>query len=323
MPRVETQGSGLATIFSIFLGLMLAAFVGVGAYTFHPPPSEQFALRDLTRREEQLLIARSPDQLSPAERAEWQRLTAERHQLQDAATRAQEGWGRRTSIILIVVATLAMAGSLVRADALPVLSNVLGYVRFVRRARAAAASFAEPVTDHEPGGLERRVEALEARMRLAASALDSRLSLLVMVPLMLGACMRPGGGGSQHLPPPGLLEGQATPLSLAFSVWGAGTGRLDRRFTDVRLHYRVGGSAPFAAIGGTVEQADDTRMRMRFELPPVGVVGDTVQYYFDYLLDGHRNTRDTVRIQVLRRGTSTSAGHHGLLTDGIPPAGQG
>ena len=34
------RSTGLRTIFSFFLGLMLTAFAGVGVYTFYPPPEE-------------------------------------------------------------------------------------------------------------------------------------------------------------------------------------------------------------------------------------------------------------------------------------------
>ena len=41
MPDVR-QGGGLQTIFGIFLGLMVTAFIGVGVYTFYPSPQAAF-----------------------------------------------------------------------------------------------------------------------------------------------------------------------------------------------------------------------------------------------------------------------------------------
>ena len=32
------MGGGLQVVFAIFLGLMVAAFVGIGVYTFYPSP---------------------------------------------------------------------------------------------------------------------------------------------------------------------------------------------------------------------------------------------------------------------------------------------
>ena len=59
----------LRTIFAFFLGLMLTAFVGVGVYTFHPPPQRfDKELRDLGRKEQALRDARAPNELTSADR---------------------------------------------------------------------------------------------------------------------------------------------------------------------------------------------------------------------------------------------------------------
>ena len=207
-------GTGLRIIFSIFLGLMLVAFAGVGVYTFYPPPEEfQAQIRELDRQEEMIRDSRPPDQLTEEDRAQIQELNQERYALQDAEREAQKPWGRNTSIILMVVATLAMAVSLIRADQLPVISNglllggvftmlygvgwiiatdastvrfvvltvalaitlALGYLRFVRSESTAAAGPHEDAPD--PEGLvamERRLRALEDRMQEAARVLGQR-----------------------------------------------------------------------------------------------------------------------------------------------------
>ena len=121
------RSSGLPTIFAIFLGLMVTAFVGVGVYTFHPPPQTEFNLQiqDLNRREQAIRNSRPPAELTTADRDQIQELNIERNELTDAARLARSAWGRSTSIILIAFATLAMAVSLVRAHQLPVISNGL------------------------------------------------------------------------------------------------------------------------------------------------------------------------------------------------------
>lgn len=123
----SAQGGGLQTIFAIFLGLMVAAFVGVGVYTFYPSPQRDFNRRieDLSRREEAIRNSRPPDDLTSSDRDRIQELADERHEIDDAARADREGWGRVTSIILIAFATLGMTISLVRADQLPVISNGL------------------------------------------------------------------------------------------------------------------------------------------------------------------------------------------------------
>jgi len=205
------QSSGLRIIFSIFQGLMLAVFVGVGGYTFYPPP-EQFdtQIRDLKRREQAIRNSKPENELTTADREQIQELVDQRNDLIDAAVEAEKPWARSTSVMLIVFATLAMAVSLVRTDQLPVISNGLllggvftmlygvgwivatdtsivrflvvtvafaitlglGYVRFVRRGRISPATAGSVI----PGGegladIERRLRDLEERMNEAAVAL--------------------------------------------------------------------------------------------------------------------------------------------------------
>lgn len=120
------RSDGLRTIFSVFLGLMLTVFIGVGVYTFHPPPeSFDSQIENLNLREQTVRNSQSQEELSAADRDELQDIDRRRSELLKAAEEARMPWGRSTSIILIVFATLTMAVSLVRADQLPVISNGL------------------------------------------------------------------------------------------------------------------------------------------------------------------------------------------------------
>jgi hypothetical protein len=160
---------------------MLTAFVGVGVYTFHRPPEQlENQVRELGRREAAIRNSRPTSELTAADQDRIQEIDRQRRELVDAATEARKPWGRSTSVILIVFATLTMAVSLVRADQLPVISNGLllgglftmlygvgwivatdtsiarflvmsaalvitlglGYVRFVRRATAPVSTVA-------------------------------------------------------------------------------------------------------------------------------------------------------------------------------------
>ena len=202
---------GLRTIFSLFLGLMFTAFAGVGVYTFYPP-SEEFStqIRDLNRREEIIRDSRPADQLTDEDRAQIQELNLQRYALQDAREEAEKPWGRNTSIILMVTATLAMAVSLVRASQLPVISNglllggvftmlyavgwiiatdssiarfvvmavallitlALGYIRFVQGGKAAAGGADATMPDADGlAKIELRLRDLEERMSEAGRAL--------------------------------------------------------------------------------------------------------------------------------------------------------
>jgi FtsH-binding integral membrane protein len=204
------KGGGLRTIFSVFLGLMLTAFVGVGVYTFHPPPAQhEREIRELSRSERAIRDSRPPGELTEAERAEVLELVARRDALSDAGEAARRPWGRTTSIILIVFATLTMGISLLRADQLPVISNglllggvfimlygvgwiiatdesvarflimtgslsitlALGYARFGRRAAPAGPSPGHAAERAGIAEIELRVRELELRLSDAASAL--------------------------------------------------------------------------------------------------------------------------------------------------------
>jgi hypothetical protein len=205
------RSTGLRTIFSFFLGLMLVAFAGVGVYTFYPPPDEfNTQIRELNRREEMIRDSRPADQLTEEDRAQIREVNQERYALQDALREAQRPWGRTTSIILMVTATVAMAVSLIQAGQLSVISNglllggvftmlygvgwiiatdvskarfvvmaialaitlALGYVRFVRGGKKASGRADAAAPDPEGlAAIEVRLRALEERLQEAARAL--------------------------------------------------------------------------------------------------------------------------------------------------------
>lgn len=206
------QSSGLQTIFTIFLGLMVTAFVGVGVYTFYPSPQTEINRRivDLNREEQAVRNSKAPNELTPADRAKIQEITGELNRTQDAGRVSREAWGLRTSIILIAFATLAMAISLVRAEQLPVISNglllggvftmvygvgwiiatdastarfmvmtialaitlALGYTRFVRRRAVSAAQGVEQIAGGEG------VVDLERRVRSLEQRMDEAATAL-------------------------------------------------------------------------------------------------------------------------------------------------
>jgi len=124
------------------------------------------------------------------------------------------------------------------------------------------------------------------------------LFLFIFIGLFTG-CYRPGGGGTGHHPPDGISSNQPTELKLTFSVWGAGSGRLDKRYTDVICFYRINESGEYRRLTGSVVSADDKNMEMRFIIPPLNLnEGDTVDYYFEMLFDGHKNTRPGGNLQM-------------------------
>jgi len=210
--RDSRSSPGLQVIFGIFLGLMVAAFVGVGVYTFYPSPDKTGAdrIQKLNHEEQMIRDARAPEAPTPEDRARLQAITDERGKVQAETRATRETWGRHTSIILIAFATLAMAISLVRATQLPVISNglllggvftmlygvgwiiasdtsvarfivmtvalaitlALGYARFVRRHALAAAGAGEA-----PPGPEGSTD-LERRVRSLEERIDEAANAL-------------------------------------------------------------------------------------------------------------------------------------------------
>lgn len=212
MARQDGSGA-LQTIFSFFLGLMVTAFVGVGVYTFHPPDdSFEGQLRELDREEQVAGIDRTTTELTAEDRAAMQARMDARSAVMEAQREARDAWGRSTSIILIALATLVMAISLVRAEQLPVLSNGLllggvltmvygvgwivasdttltrflvltvalaitlglGYLRFVRPGAAGGAMAMQGAVHPDAAAIEARLRLLETRMEDAAAAFGAR-----------------------------------------------------------------------------------------------------------------------------------------------------
>jgi hypothetical protein len=206
----EAPSKGLQTIFGFFLGLMVTSFIGVGVYTFFPSPQGPFRDQQvrLNRQEQAIRNSKPANALTPEDRARIQQLQDDLAKVEDASRAASEAWGRRTSIILIVLATVAMAASLIRGLQLPVISSGLllggvfamvygvgwiivsdqsrtrffvmtaalaitlglGYARFVRSRSASPVSRERIVRSDSLAELEVRVRSLEDRMAVAATA---------------------------------------------------------------------------------------------------------------------------------------------------------
>ena len=79
------SGSQLQTLFAIFLGLMVTAFVGVGVYTFYPPPDKQYRdqIISLDRQQAAIRNSRPDPALTPDARARIQKHVDERNKVQD------------------------------------------------------------------------------------------------------------------------------------------------------------------------------------------------------------------------------------------------
>jgi hypothetical protein len=117
-----------------------------------------------------------------------------------------------------------------------------------------------------------------------------KLMILGILVTLLTGC--PGGGGTVHIPPPIIVSDSFTELKVTFSVWGAGSGKLNKRYTNVVCIYHIVGVNEEHRITGKVVSADDKHMEMVFILPPLNLnTEDAVTYHFEMLFDGHENVR--------------------------------
>ncbi len=127
MLNPRRQRDALQIIFAVFLGLMVTAFIGMGVYTFFPPglDSLQDRLTELRREQQDLRHGRVDSELSEAQRTRLDEIEKEIREGNETRREREEGWARTTSIILMILSTLVMGVSLIRADQLPVISNGL------------------------------------------------------------------------------------------------------------------------------------------------------------------------------------------------------
>ncbi len=117
----------LQVIFAVFLGLMIAVVVGVGAYTFYSPPAQELEERVDALHEQEFDLG-CPDEectrdLTQAERDELNELRAEIRDLEKQIEEQRSTWLQRTSLVLIVIATALMATSLLLGESVAVMSN--------------------------------------------------------------------------------------------------------------------------------------------------------------------------------------------------------
>lgn len=213
--------TGLQIIFSVFLGLMVAAFFGVGVFTFYPPPEAELQeqLEDLYREQEDIGGFDGREELSREEREREREVRQQIRDIEDRLEERRETWGRNTSIILVTFATIVMSISLIRADQLPVISNglllggvftmiygvgwiiatgtsiarfvvmtialaitlALGYVRFVRTKRARAG---EEAAGAAAAGMPPtgELDEIERRLRTLEQRMDAAAVALGSAP---------------------------------------------------------------------------------------------------------------------------------------------
>lgn len=120
---------------------------------------------------------------------------------------------------------------------------------------------------------------------------------LIAVASLLG-CL--GGGGSGHVPPDQIVEGRATVLGGEFYTWGNGWGALERRFGELECHYRTKADSDFRSLAMEIASVTEEKLVAHCSLPAFSASEDSVEYWFSFRLDGHRNERSSEVVSVAR-----------------------
>ena len=111
-----------------------------------------------------------------------------------------------------------------------------------------------------------------------------------------------GGGGSNHDLLDHIIAGQPTKLNFTFSVWGAGSGDLSKRYTKILMHYRKTGEIEFLSIPVRIISSDQKHMAVEFIIPPQEISDESslLEFYFDFLFDGVQNTRPHETVPITK-----------------------
>lgn len=108
----------LQAIFAVFFGLILAFVVGVGVNTFYPDPTADVQAEVQSLYEDQNVIL-STDKtgagLTPAQQLQVNQIDREIRALEQGSQAESQSWAMTTSMIIIAIATLLLAGAVLLA----------------------------------------------------------------------------------------------------------------------------------------------------------------------------------------------------------------
>lgn len=130
MATEAKRGDALQFIFSLFLGVLLVVFVGVGVWTFYQEPDlsddpAQERADELMREQDRIYRSGEGEGkiLTPAQEKRLQEINEEMEDVQKELQSKRDDWARNTSVILLVFATVFMAVSLALPESMKVFSN--------------------------------------------------------------------------------------------------------------------------------------------------------------------------------------------------------
>ena len=79
---------------------------------------------------------------------------------------------------------------------------------------------------------------------------------------------------------------------MELTSWGAGSGKLSKRYREIQCHYRIVGAENYAAVPMTPTAETKERLTVQCVIPALTAkAGDKLEYYIDMKFDGVYNKR--------------------------------
>lgn len=135
-----------------------------------------------------------------------------------------------------------------------------------------------------------------------------------------------GGGGSEQIAPDTVQAGEPADVTLIVTATGGG-GKIQGRFTNLSLHYRLVGENTYKSIQPqssalpdnfkTVQSKTFQSEAYKFIIPPYpkGTTGE-IEYYTEMTFDGYQSRQDGVKkIKIISSATSLSTNDSNLEPD--------
>lgn len=74
---------------------------------------------------------------------------------------------------------------------------------------------------------------------------------------------------------------------MELTAWGAGSGKLSKRYTEIKCHYRTSGNERYLSLPMTQISETPDRLKVQCLVPSLHTkAGDGLEYYFDFKFDG-------------------------------------
>lgn len=126
------------------------------------------------------------------------------------------------------------------------------------------------------------------------------LSGVILIAFIFGCReYKPGGGGSVHNPPAAIEANKPVTLTLKLTTWGAGGTDIEKRYANIRCHYKANSQNIFSVVKMRLVTKKPSEGWYECVIPANVAEPDVhIDYYFDMDLDGHYNRREEKPLTV-------------------------